>query len=147
MRQQAAMTAYGQQVANELGLDAYKTRLDNLGNIFDKLGIEYSRGNAEIGEQLDRMSKNAQQVFENDETRKNNDVSRKQLIAETTGYAPDEWVLSNNHFLTDDGKIKPQYQNENFKNIINPVSYTHLNYNTWKEPSLDKEYSKYHLYN
>ncbi len=119
MRQQAAMTAYGQQVANELGLDAYKTRLDNLGNIFDKLGIEYSRGNAEIGEQLDRMSKNAQQVFENDETRKNNDVSRKQLIAETTGYAPDEWVLSNNHFLTDDGKIKPQYQNENFKNIIN----------------------------
>ena len=130
MRQQAAMTAYGQQVANGLGLDAYKARLDNLSNIFSNLGIEYSRGNADAGNQLDRMSQNAQQVFDNSETRKNNDfnrtetaknndVTRKQIIAETTGHVPDEWVLSNNHFLTDDGKIKPEYEGVDFKNIIN----------------------------
>jgi len=133
MRQQAAMTAYGQQVANELGLNAYQARLDNLGNIFDKLGIEYSRGNAEIGEQLDRMSKNAQQVFDNNETRKNNEVSRDVTIADMTGYVDPKYTLKNNPFFHSDGSlIDPnmdyqQYINEQRENLEKTTDPTERN--------------------
>ena len=105
MRQQAAMTAYGQQVANQLGLDAYQARLDNLEDIFDRLGIEYSRGNNEVSQSIDQMSDTAQQIFDNTETRKDNEVNRDIAIADMTGYVDPKYTLRNNPFFNADGTL------------------------------------------
>ena len=60
----------------------------------------------------------SQRLFDNSETAKNNDVARKSEIASVTGYAPDEWVISNNPYMNDDGTIKDEYKNVDFSAVM-----------------------------
>jgi hypothetical protein len=59
-----------------------------------------------------------QRLFDNGETAKNNDVARKSEIASVTGYSPDEWVVSNNPYMNEDGTIKDQYKNVDFSAVM-----------------------------
>jgi hypothetical protein len=67
---------------------------------------------------INQQQTEEQRVFENDETAKNNDVSRKVEISNVTGYAPDEWVASNNPYLNDDGTIKDEYKDVDFSAVM-----------------------------
>lgn len=108
LRQQAALTAMGQEMA----LNVYQRKLDHARGLLSDMGVNIDR------------------VFNQNETSKNNDVARKQIIAEVTGYSPREWVAQNNPFLNSDGTLK----NEN-------LDYTTLIANF--EKNGDKEAAQY----
>lgn len=96
LRQQAAMVNQGQQAV----LSAYQQKLDHARSLLSDMGVHIDR------------------VYNQDETSKNNDVARKSEIASVTGYAPDEWVASNNPYMNEDGTIKDAYKNVDFSEIM-----------------------------
>ncbi len=115
MRQQAALTAQGQQAA----LDAYNAKVQAAYNSTDKL--ESARQLlSDMGVNISRVAADNETALNNEtersETVKNGDVSRKKTISEVTGYVPDEWVRANNIFFNDDGTLKDE--NIDYKNII-----------------------------
>lgn len=118
MRQQASILANGQQVAHQAGLDAYNSRISNVSNILNNLGV-YNSGTYDAMNQTIANDANlAQQYFDNSETSKNNEVARKSEIANVTGVVPDEWVVSNNPYMNDDGTIKDEYKNIDFSAVM-----------------------------
>lgn len=96
LRQQAAMVNQGQQAV----LSAYQQKLDHAKSLLSDMGVHIDR------------------VYNQNETSKNNDVARKSEIASVTGYAPDEWVASNNPYMNDDGTIKDEYKNIDFAAVM-----------------------------
>ena len=96
MRQQASLISQGQQTV----LNSHQQKIDNIRGLLSDMGVNIDR------------------VFNQDETSKNNDVARKSEIASVTGYAPDEWVVSNNPYMNDDGTIKEQYKDIDFSKIM-----------------------------
>ena len=118
MRQQAALTATGQQIAHQAGLEAANARVSNVSNILNNLGV-YNSGTYDAMNQTVNNDLNiANSYFTNAETAKNNDVARKSEIASVTGYAPDEWIVSNNPYMNDDGTIKDEYKNIDFSKVM-----------------------------
>ena len=123
LRQQAALIAQGQQVAHQAGLDAYNSRISNVSNILNNLGVYNSGTYDAMNQTIANDASIAQQYFENDETAKNNDVARKSEIASVTGYTPNEWVIKNddiyNQFLNSDGSFKKEMENIDIQALIN----------------------------
>ena len=114
MRQQTSILATGQQVAHQAGLDAYNSRISNVSNILNNLGV-YNSGTYDAMNQTIANDANlAQQYFENGETAKNNDVARKSEMASVTGYVPTEWTYDNNIYLNSDGTVKSQFLTDEF---------------------------------
>ena len=124
MRQQAALTAQGQQIANQLGLDAYKSRIDNTRGILSDLGA-YNQGTYTA---MDNSIKNdltaGQMYFDNAETAKNNETARLREKADVTGVVPDEWAWKEDPFfqeyLDENGNLKEQYAGDDidYQSII-----------------------------
>lgn len=96
LRQQSSLISQGQTAA----LEAYQQKLDHARNLLSDMGVNIDR------------------VFNQDQTAKNNDVARKSEIASVTGYAPDEWVVSNNPYMNDNGTIKDEYKGVDFSAIM-----------------------------
>lgn len=96
LRQQSALVNQGQMAV----LEAHQQKLDHARNLLSDMGVNIDR------------------VFNEDETAKNNEVARKSAIAEVTGYAPDEWVASNNPYMNDDGTIKDEYKDVDFSDVM-----------------------------
>lgn len=113
-RQQLAFTVAGDQAVQNYRNDV----LTNARNFLNDMGTYLQ--NQEKGMQTTAGMKQTeeQRVFENDETSKNNDVSRKKTISEVTGFAPNEWVDANNEFLDDNGNLKAEYENVDFSAIM-----------------------------
>lgn len=137
LRQQAALTAQGQSLAHQMGLEAYNARINNVNNILANLGL-YDKGQyEEIKDTRDFDTTQAQQYFDNTEAYKNNELARKQAqfemdetakrndyeikrgIAEVTGITPAEWENGNNPLVDDNGVLLPQYENLDFETLIN----------------------------
>ncbi len=104
MRQQAALINQGQQAV----LSAYQQKLDHAKSLLSDMGVHIDR------------------VYEQDETSKNNDVTRKAEVASVTGYTPTEWSIQNDSFLKnfvdENGKLKAEYadnDNVDFQALIN----------------------------
>lgn len=116
MRQQAALTAQGQQVAHQAGLDAYNSRISNVSNILNNLGIYNSGTYDAMNKVIGNDSAIAQQYFDNDETAKNNEVARLSEKANVTGYVPNEWAYENNIYLNKDGTVRAEYLTDEFDN-------------------------------
>lgn len=114
MRQQAALTAQGQQVAHQAGLDAYNSRISNVSNILNNLGIYNSGTYDAMNKVIGNDSAIAQQYFDNDETAKNNEVARLSEKANVTGYVPNEWAYENNIYLNKDGTVRAEYLTDEF---------------------------------
>lgn len=96
LRQQAALVNQGQMAA----LEAHQQKLDHARALLSDMGVNIDR------------------VYNQDETSKNNDVARKSEIATVSGYTPDEWVVSNNPYMNEDGTIKDEYKNVDFSVVM-----------------------------
>lgn len=96
MRQNAALVNQGKMAV----LEAHQQKIDNARGILSDIGVNIDR------------------VFNQDETAKNNNVARKSEIASVTGYAPDEWVISNNPYMNDDGTLKEEYKDIDFTTVM-----------------------------
>lgn len=101
MRQQAALYAQGQGAV----LDAHRQKLEHARNLLSDIGV------------------NIERVFNEDETAKNNATARLSEQASVTGYTPAEWSIQNDAFLKnfvdDSGKLKPEYKDTDFQELIN----------------------------
>lgn len=114
MRQQASLTNQGQMAV----LEAHQQKIDNARSILEGLGAYQKDSYAGMQNTIGVQQTEAQRLFDNNETAKNNDVARKAQIAEVTGYSPDEWVVSNNPYMNDDGTIKDEYKNTDFSAVM-----------------------------
>lgn len=101
LRQQSSLINQGQQAV----LEAYQQKLDHAKSLLSDMGVNIDR------------------VYNQDETSKNNDVARKSEVASVTGYTPTEWSVQNDSFLKnfvdEDGKLKTEYYNTDFQELIN----------------------------
>lgn len=96
LRQQSALISQGQTAA----LEAHQQKLDHARALLSDMGVNIDR------------------VFNQEETAKNNDVARKAEIAAVTGETPDEWSVSNNPYMNDDGTIKDEYKDIDFSVVM-----------------------------
>jgi hypothetical protein len=113
-RQQLAFTNAGNQVV----LDNFNSRINNIRGALSDMGVYLQNQEKGMQDTIGLQRTEEQRVFENDETSKNNDVSRKKTVSEVTGFAPNEWVDANNPFLDENGKLKPEYENIDFSVVI-----------------------------
>lgn len=97
LRQQSSLIRQGQTAA----LEAHQQKLDHARALLSDMGVNIDR------------------VFNQDETAKNNDVARKSEIASVSGYTPDEWTVSNNPYMNDDGTLKEGCENIDFTAVMN----------------------------
>ena len=96
LRQQASLIGQGQSKV----LEAHQQKIDNVRGLLSDMGVNIDR------------------VFNQDETSKNNDVARKSEIASVTGIVPDEWVVSNNPYMNENGTIKDEYKDIDFSAVM-----------------------------
>ena len=115
LRQQASLVNQGQMTV----LEAYQQKLNHAKSILDGLGVYQQNNYKSMQDTIGLQSNEEQRLFENSETAKNNDVARKSEIASITGNVPDEWVVSDNPYMNDDGTIKEQFKNVDFKAVMN----------------------------
>ena len=96
LRQQSALINQGQMAV----LEAHNQKVEHARALLSDMGVNIDR------------------VFNQDETSKNNDVARKSEIAAVTGYVPDEWAVSNNPYMNEDGTIKNEYKDVDFSAVM-----------------------------
>lgn len=113
-RQQLAFTNAGKQAV----LNDFNTRIGNVQNILSNLGVYLQNQDAGMQRTINMQDNRAQNIFNNEQTALNNDVARKSEIASVTGYVPDEWVVSNNPYMNDDGTIKDKYKDIDFAAVM-----------------------------
>lgn len=118
MRQQTAITAKGQSLAHQMGLEAANARVQNVRSILADLGGYNNSVYSAMDNSVNNDRGIASDIFNNEQTAMNNDVARKSEIASVTGYAPDEWVVSNNPYMNDDGTIKEKFKKADFSIIM-----------------------------
>lgn len=123
MRQQASLTAQGQQIAHQAGLDAYNARVSNVSNILNNLGVYNSSTYDAMNQTVNNDLNIANSYFTNAETTKNNEVVRLAEQANVTGYTPTEWTIKNDavysDFLNADGTFKKEKENIDIQALIN----------------------------
>ena len=118
MRQQAALTAKGQALAHQMGLDAYNARIQGVRGILSDMGIDNGRTYTAMSDSINIDRQTANDVFNNEQTAINNGIDNKAKIAAVTGYTPDEWIVSNNPYMNDNGTIKDEYKDNDFAAIM-----------------------------
>ena len=116
MRQQAALTAKGQALAHQMGLDAYNARVSNVANILNNLGVYNSSTYDAMNQTVNNDLNIANSYFTNAETAKNNETARLVEQANVTGYVPKQWQYSNNPYFNSDGTLNSAYTSEAFDN-------------------------------
>ena len=116
MRQQAAMTAKGQALAHQMGLEAYNARVANVQNILNGLGGYLQNQDVGMQNTIQIAQNESQRLFENDQTEKNNKVDNLVKESAVTGYVPKEWAYSNNPYFNSDGTLNEVYLYEDFDN-------------------------------
>lgn len=103
LRQQAAMTSKGQQMAIAAQSEAINNVRGILGDITNKNSIEHDDFRATIGLQQKEESR----LFDEQQTEKLNDHKINYDIAEMTGYNPAEWDIENNRYFTNGTLTNP----------------------------------------
>ena len=86
MRQQASLTAKGQALAHQTGIESYEARVNNVRNILSDLGVYNSSVYSAMSDSINQDRGIANDIFNNEQTALNNDVARKSEIANVTGY-------------------------------------------------------------
>ena len=112
-RQQLAFTNAGKQAV----LNDFNTRISNAKEILYNLGVYQQNQDKGMQTTIGLQQSEEQRVFENEETKKNNQVDRDVKTSEVTGYVPESMRNSNNRFLNDDGTVIDP-QNTDFSLII-----------------------------
>lgn len=99
-RQRAAFEQLGKQAV----LEDFNVRLNHVNDVFNNLGIYNQNQYASMGDTVSRETAISQQVFDNDQTGKNNEVSRDTAVSGITGYIPSKYEIDTNPFFKD-GKL------------------------------------------
>lgn len=84
-RQQAALTAKGQVLAHQMGIDAYNSRVGNVQNVVSNLGAYNSSVYSALNDGVNNSHNIANSIFNNSETAKNNQVYRDVAVSEAAG--------------------------------------------------------------
>ncbi len=121
LRQQAALTAQGQQLAHQIGLESHNARVNNVRNILSDLGV-YQRdswnamGNVINQQQMeasrifDNNTTKSQQEFENKQTALNNKAARDEVYSNISGVVGDSITKTQSDLWNEDGSLKnPNY--------------------------------------
>ncbi len=118
LRQQASLVNQGQMAV----LDAHKQKLDHARALLSDMGVNidrvFNQDETIKNREFNQKEAYESRIWEQNETSKNNDVARKSEIAAVTGTVPDEWVVSNNPYLNDDGTIKDEFKNTDFSAVM-----------------------------
>ena len=119
MRQQAALTAQGQQIAHQAGLDAYNARVSNVGKILSDLGVYNESTYSALQQGVDNYDRTANTV----NTALNDQTDRLAKESAVTGYTPSEWTIKNDaiysEYLNPDGTFKKEKENVDIQALIN----------------------------
>lgn len=122
LRQQAALTAKGQEMA----LTAHNNKINNVKGILSDLGVYLQNQDAGMHKTIGIQQEEGQRLFENNETAKNNETARLSEQANVTGYVPNEWTIKNDavysEFLNADGTFKPEKENIDIQALINQTN-------------------------
>jgi hypothetical protein len=110
MRQQAALVNQGQMAV----LEAHNNKINNAKGILESLGVYQQNQDKGMQTTINLKQSESQRLFENDQTAKNNDVARKEIMASVSGIAPKEWTYDNNPYLNSDGTVKDIYLTDDF---------------------------------
>lgn len=109
MRQQAALINQGQQVV----LDSYNQKLTHAKSLLDSLGVQQRDNYASMRETIGQQQAEEQRLFENE-------MAKAELI----GFIPDEWAVSDNPYMNDDGTLKETAKNVDFSEVMNKALET-----------------------
>lgn len=126
LRQQSALTAKGQQIAHQAGLDAYNARVSNVASILNNLGVYNDSTYTAMDKTVNNDLNIAQTYFDNDQTAKNNLVDNLVKEASVTGYVPTEWTIKNDpvysQFLNPDGTFKKEKEGMDIQELIDQAT-------------------------
>ena len=100
-RQQLAFTNAGKKAV----LEDFDKRIQNARNILNDLGVYQQNQDKGMQTTIEQHQTEEQRTFENDETKKNNQVDRDVKVSEVTGYVPESMDYSNNPFFNKDGTL------------------------------------------
>lgn len=114
MRQQTAITAEGQALAHQLGLGAYQARMDNARQLLSDLGVYQKDSHGSMENAIGLQQDEAQRLFENDETAKNNETARLVEQSKVSGLTPTKWTYDQNIYLNSDGTVRDEYLTDDF---------------------------------
>ena len=106
LRQQASITAQGQQIAHQAGLDAYNARVSNVTNILNNLGVYNDSTYSAMDKTVNNDLNIANNYFANAETAKNNETARQEVYSNISGTVGDrvtKWL--NGNIWNDDGSL------------------------------------------
>lgn len=119
MRQQASLINQGQMAV----LEAHNNRINNVKGILESLGVYQQNQDASMRETIGLQQSEAQRLFENEETAKNNETARLEVQANVSGYTPTEWAIKNDDvystYLNPDGTFKKEMENVDIQALIN----------------------------
>ena len=101
-RQQLAFTNAGNQAV----LNDFNTRINNARGILNDLGGYLQNQEKGMQTTIGIQQSEEQRQFENEETKKNNQVDRDVKTSEVTGTVPTSMSLRDNPYLNDDGTVK-----------------------------------------
>lgn len=103
LRQQAAMTAKGQQMA----IAAQTEAINNVRGILGDLGGYQQGSYAGMQNTIGLQQSEGSRLFDEQQTEKLNDHSINYDIAEMTGYVPKDWDIENNRYFTNGTLTNP----------------------------------------
>lgn len=93
MRQQSELTAKGQALAHQIGLETYAARVDRANSILSNLGVYNSGVYSALNEGVVNDLNIANSIFANAETAKTNTVDNNVKMSAVTGYVPTDWAV------------------------------------------------------
>lgn len=106
LRQQTAITAQGQALAHQIGLETYNARVNNAKSILSDLGVYQQNSWDAMGNLIDKQSVESQRLFENGETAKNNEAARQEVYSGISGTVGDKVTkYLNSNIWNEDGSL------------------------------------------
>lgn len=119
LRQQASLTNQGHMAV----LEAHNNKINNARGILGDMGVYLQNQDASMMNTIGLQQSEAQRLFENDETAKNNETNRLKVQSDVTGDAPNAWIIQNDalysKFLNPDGTFKKEMEHVDIQALIN----------------------------
>jgi hypothetical protein len=126
LRQQTAITAKGQALAHQMGLEAANSRVNNVNNILSNLGVYNSSVYSAMNDSINNDRNMYNDITTNEQTALNNETARLVEQANVTGYTPTEWTIKNDavysQFLNPDGTFKKEMEGTDIQALINSTT-------------------------
>ena len=131
LRQQAAMTSKGQQMA----IAAQTEAINNVRGILGDIGGSQQNSYAGMQKTIGLQQSEGSRLFDEQQTEKLNDHSINYEIANVTGVVPSTWMTSVNPYFNEDGTLKNENLDygieiekvdEKLKNTEDPVERNRL---------------------